>query len=125
MTDPESAGQLKLPAAEKRSEAYAIVDNPAELFVDSLIEYDVPSPLVEFLQSAYVSTEEYEGGEYELTDTPVYYNEETNELTTDPTEFGSHVSIEELLAICVAFGELWEREFPAHSCECCECGERE
>jgi len=119
MKDP---GELDLPAVERCAAAYGIVDNPAELFLDSLLEYDdVPAPLIEFLQAAYVSTEEYEAGEYELTDTPVYYNEETNELTTDPTEFGTHVAIEKLLAICVAFGELWEREYPC-TCSCsCEC----
>jgi hypothetical protein len=110
---------MMLPAVEKRSEAYGIVDNPAELFIDSLIEYNVPPALVEFLQNAYVSTEEYEAGEDQLTDTPVYYNEQDNRLSTDPTEPGPHVPLEKLLAICVAFGELWEREFPCTcSCSC-------
>jgi hypothetical protein len=112
---------LELPAIEKQSPRYVTAEKPAELFVDALHEYDVPDVLVEYLEALYRNTERYEAGQYELTDEPVYFNVDERLLSDDPGEYGRHIHIEDLLAICVAFGELWEREFPAHSCECaCE-----
>jgi hypothetical protein len=88
---------------------------PCRAFLDDMDESEVPGPIVNFLNQAYRNTQEYESGDYSLLDTGVHLNVEAPYLSRLPLVgkmFKARVRIEQLLALCVEFGQLWEIEYP-------------